>query len=188
MEATTMNAKKSDQDKQYNEAKHQVGQAVDYDFGAGTTKTVEGRADQAIGYTEAQVGHAVGDRAAEFDGVKRAVRGTAEGVVGQAQYDLATLQTQIEMDVAALKAEMTNLKAEYTTATGEARAKVQASMDTTKANMQATQARVEAAIISAQEVSDEKLLSLQEQAAQSTGEAKAKIEARTAQARSEYKQ
>jgi hypothetical protein len=188
MEATTMNANQSDQDKEYNQAKHQVGEAIDHAFGAGTAKSAEGRADQIIGYAEGQAGYAAGDQAVEFDGVKHAVRGSAERVEGRAEHDLAVTKTQIEKDVAALKAEMSNLKAEYSTATGEARAKVQSSMDTTKAKAQATQDRISAALEGAKQEADARIASLQQQAAQATGEVKARIQDEIAQVRYENKQ
>src|SRR5689334_1788223 len=63
----TMN-RESNQDKLFTEAGHEIGQGLDETFGAGTARSVEGSANQALGRAEAQVGRAAGDPAVEFEG------------------------------------------------------------------------------------------------------------------------
>jgi uncharacterized membrane protein len=93
----------------------------------------------------------------------------------------------IERDSDALEAEIAQLKAEYAQAKGDAKAKLQAKMDATKAKLQATHDRAKAALEAAKQKSDAKIKSLQEQAAKAKGDAKAKIEARVTEVRSDYK-
>jgi len=93
----------------------------------------------------------------------------------------------IERDTDALKTEIAQLKAEYAQATGNAKAKLQAKIDAAKAKLQATHDRAKTALDAAKQKMDAKIKSLQEQSAKAKGDAKAKIEARIAEVRSEYK-
>ena len=93
----------------------------------------------------------------------------------------------IERDSDALEAELAQLKAEYAQATGNAKVKLKEKIDATKAKLQATHDRAEAAIEATKQKMDAKIKSLQEQAAKAKGDAKAKIEARIVEVRSEYK-
>jgi uncharacterized membrane protein len=93
----------------------------------------------------------------------------------------------LERDTDALEAEISQLKAEYAQATGQARAKLPAKIDAAKARLQATHDRAKAEIEAAKQKMDEKIKSLQEQSAKAKGDAKAKLEVRIAEVRSEYK-
>jgi len=93
----------------------------------------------------------------------------------------------IERESDAFEAEISDLKAEYEKATGDAKAKVQAKLNAAKIHLQATQGRAKAALDNGKQAADAKIKSLQEQAAQARGEAKANIEARLAKVRTEYK-
>jgi uncharacterized membrane protein len=93
----------------------------------------------------------------------------------------------IERDTDALEAEIAQLKAEYAQATGQAKAKLQAKIDAAKARLQATHDRAKAEIEAAKQRMDEKIKSLEEQSAKAKGDAKAKLDARIAEVRSEYK-
>jgi uncharacterized membrane protein len=92
----------------------------------------------------------------------------------------------IERDADALEAEITQLKAEYAQATGKAKAKLQAKIDVAKAKLQVTHDRAEAAFEAAKQKMDAKIKSLEEQSAKAKSDAKAKIEARIAEVRSEH--
>ncbi len=92
----------------------------------------------------------------------------------------------IERDTNALKAEITNLRAEYARATGEAKVKLQAKLDAAKAKLQATHDRAKAALEASRKKMDAKIKSLQGQVANAKSDAKARLEARIAEVRSEY--
>ncbi|HUL10667.1 MAG TPA: DUF1269 domain-containing protein [Methylococcaceae bacterium] len=92
----------------------------------------------------------------------------------------------IERDANALKAEIAHLKAEHAQATGQAKAKLQAKIDAAKAKLQATHDRAKAALEASRKKMDAKIKSLQEQAAKAKGDAKAKLETRIVEVRSEY--
>jgi len=94
----------------------------------------------------------------------------------------------IERDSDAFEAELAQLKAEYAQAKGDAKAKLQEKIDATKAKLQATHDRAKAALEAAKQKMDAKIKTLQEQATKAKGDAKAKIEARIAEVKSEYKQ
>lgn len=167
-----MSNQQSDTNKRYNEAKQKVGHALDGAFGEGTGNTVAGAANQALGYAEIEVGHNMGDRDVEFDGIKHAARGTVERAAGQAEHDAAALKAQVEKEAARLS----ELKAEYAAATGEARAQAQTRIDSTKSRLQALVTQISSAIEQAKTDAEAKIASLQQQAAQATGEAKVRIE------------
>ena len=98
------------------------------------------------------------------------------------------LDSQLERDAAALKAELAELKAEYTRADREAKAKLRAKISTAKAKLRATRDRAKAAAEATKQEMDAKIKSLKEQVARAQGDAKAKLEARIAEVQSGYKQ
>ena len=173
-----VNTSQSDADQKLDDVRHKVDEAFDYTFGPGTANMMAGHTEHTVGRAQMMLGDAAGDEALVIEGVKHEVRGTAERAVGQAQIDLANVQVQLGREIEALTSEMTRLEAEYAAATavGEARANVQAKMDATKAKAQDAQARINAAIAEAQQKTDARIASMHQQAAQATGEAKAKIE------------
>ena len=101
------------------------------------------------------------------------------------------LDSQIERDAAALKAEVADLKAEHARAHREAKAKlqakIQAKISAANAKLQATQERAKAAAEATKQEMDAKIKSLEEQVAKAQGAAKAQLEARIAEVQSEYK-
>ncbi len=97
------------------------------------------------------------------------------------------VDSQIERDVAALKADLAELEAERDQATGEAKAKLQAKIDSTKAKLQAKQDEIQARIEASQKETDAKIKSLQEQTDKESGERKAKREARIAELKANQK-
>jgi uncharacterized membrane protein len=98
------------------------------------------------------------------------------------------VDAQINRDVAALKAEVAGLKAEYQKASGAAKAQLQTKIDAAKAKLLAIQERARAASDAAEKETTAKIKYLQEHVAKAHGEAKAKLEARIAQVRSDSKQ
>ena len=98
------------------------------------------------------------------------------------------LDSQIEQDAAALKAEVAELKAEHARADREAKAKLQAKISTAKARLRATRDRAKAAAEATKREMDAKVKSLKEQMAKAQGDAKAKLKAHIAGVQSEYKQ
>jgi len=97
------------------------------------------------------------------------------------------LDSVIARNAAALKAEIADLKAEYARADREAKAKLQAKIGTAKARLQATQNRARAASEAAKREMDAKIKSLKDQVAKAQADTKAKVGARIAAVRSEYK-
>jgi DNA anti-recombination protein RmuC len=97
------------------------------------------------------------------------------------------LDSQIERDATALKAELADLKAERARANKQAKAKLQAKINSARAKLEATQDRAKAAAEAAKREMDAKVKSLKEQVAKAQGDAKAKLEARIAEVQSEYK-
>lgn len=97
------------------------------------------------------------------------------------------LDSEIARDAAALKAEVADLKAEYARADRKAKAKLQAKISAAKARLQATQDRARAAAEVAKREMDAKIKSLKNQVAKARADTKAKLEARIAEVRSEYK-
>ncbi len=98
------------------------------------------------------------------------------------------LDSQLERDAAALKAEVADLKAEHARADREAKAKLQAKISTAKARLRATRDRAKAAAEATKHEMDAKVKSLKEQMAKAQGDAKAKLKARIAEVQSGYKQ
>ncbi len=96
------------------------------------------------------------------------------------------LNYQIERDATALKAEIAELEAEYAQADKNAKEKLQAKINTAKARLQATQDRAKAAFEATKQEMDAKVKSLKEQEANAKADAKAKLEARIAELKSEY--
>ena len=180
-----MNAKQSAQDGA-EQAKKKVGEVVDQAFGAGTTTTVEGKVDQVLGQAQARVGHAVGYPAMEVKGTGREVHGKVEQAQGRVEHDFAALQANTEKEVSTLRAQMADLKSKAASTTGEAKAKAQAQLDATKAKMQAAETRIKEAIEEAKAERDARIAPLQQEAAHATGEARAKIEARITQVKSDF--
>ncbi len=97
------------------------------------------------------------------------------------------VDTQIELDMAALKADLAALEAERDQATGEAKAKLQKKVDAAKAKLQAAQDEFVAKIEASQKETEAKILSLQKQAAKESGERKSKREARIAELKADQK-
>jgi len=98
------------------------------------------------------------------------------------------LDSQIERDAAALKAEVADLKAEHARAHREAKAKLQAKISAAKARLRATRDRAKAASEATEREMEAKVKSLKEQMAKAQGDAKAKLKAHIAGVQSEYKQ
>jgi uncharacterized membrane protein len=97
------------------------------------------------------------------------------------------LETQIDRDVKALQADLAELEAELDQATGEARAKLQKQVDAARGRLQAAQDSIQARIEASQQETEAKIKSLQEQAAEESGERKAKREARIAELQAHQK-
>jgi uncharacterized membrane protein len=97
------------------------------------------------------------------------------------------LDSQIERDAAAFKAELADLKAEHARADKRAKAKLQAKIDSVKAKLQATQDRAKAAEEATKREMEAKIKSLKEQVAKSQGDAKARLEARIAEVQADHK-
>jgi hypothetical protein len=184
MEVMNVNTNQSNQDELYDAAR----QAIDETFGAGTTISAEGRADQAVGHVAVETGEIAGDPALGFAGAGLEALGIAERVEGKLESNYAKAYAQVSADIAANRAEMASLQAEYEAANAADRAEVQAKMDATRAKAQATQDRINAALEQAKTQHDAKIASLRQQAAQATGEAKAKIDEQIAQLDDENKQ
>ena len=98
------------------------------------------------------------------------------------------VDAQINRDVAALKAEVAGLKAEHQKTSGAAEGQLQTTIDAAKAKLLAIQERAKAASDAAEKETAAKIKYLQEHVAKAQGDAKAKLEARIAQVRSESKQ
>ncbi len=97
------------------------------------------------------------------------------------------VDSQIERDVAGLKADLKELETEYSQATGEARAKLQKKIDATKGKLQASQDALQGRIETSLQETEAKIQSLQKQAAKESGERKAKREVRIAELKAEQK-
>lgn len=96
------------------------------------------------------------------------------------------VDTQIERDVALLKADLAELEAERDQATGEARAKLQAKVDTAKARLQAVQDDIRARIEVSKNETEAKVKFLQEQATKDSDERKAKREVRISELKADH--
>jgi uncharacterized membrane protein len=97
------------------------------------------------------------------------------------------LDSQIERDAAALKAEIADLKAEHAVARRESKAKLEAKIDAAKARLQETRDRAKAAAEATEKEMEAKVNALKEQVAKAKGESKTKLEARIAEVQSDYK-
>jgi uncharacterized membrane protein len=98
------------------------------------------------------------------------------------------LDSQIEMDAAALKAEIADLKAERAQARDEAKAKLQAKISAAKARLRVTRDRAKAAAEATKQEMDAKIKSLKAQMAKAQGDAKTRLKARIAEVESKHKQ
>lgn len=170
------------------QAKKKVGEVVDHAFGAGTTKTVKGRVDEAVGHAQAHAGHAVANRPMEARGAMHEVRGKVEGAEGHVEHDFAAFQTRMAEEVSTLRTQMAEMKSKAASATGEAKTKAQAQVEATKTRVQAAETRIKTAIEEAKEERDARIASMHQEATHATGEARAKIEARSAQVKSDFNQ
>jgi len=97
------------------------------------------------------------------------------------------VDTQIERDAAALKAEVANLKAEHARATREHKARLEAKIEVAQGKLRATQDRAKAALTAVSEETEAKIKALQAKLAKAHGDAKAKLDARIAAVRAEHK-
>jgi uncharacterized membrane protein len=97
------------------------------------------------------------------------------------------VDTQIERDAAALKAEIASLKAEHARARQEHKARLEAKIEAVKGKLRATQDRAKAALAAAKEETEAKIKSLQAKVAKAHGDAKAKLDARISDERAEHK-
>jgi uncharacterized membrane protein len=110
----------------------------------------------------------------------------AGGVVFRRMRD-EVVDSQIERDAAAFKAELADLKAEYARADKRAKEKLQAKINSVKAKLKATQDRAKAAREASKREMEAKIKSLKEQQAKAKGDAKAKLEARIAEVQADQK-
>jgi len=97
------------------------------------------------------------------------------------------LDSQIERDAAALKAEIASLKAEHALARRESKAKLEAKINAANARLQETRNRAKAATEATEKEMEAKVKALKEQVAKAKGDAKEKLEARIAEVQSDYK-
>lgn len=97
------------------------------------------------------------------------------------------IDAQIEREMAADRAELAALKAEYQQSVGEAKAKVKAKLDAAQKRFDARRALIEERIDAFEREGEAKIKALEEQAAKATGEMKAKLEQRIAEARADHK-
>jgi uncharacterized membrane protein len=97
------------------------------------------------------------------------------------------VDSKLERDAAAYKAEIANLKAEHARATKEHKAKLEAKMEAVKGKLRATQERAKAALAKATEENEAKIKALQAKLAKAQGDAKAKLEARISEGRADFK-
>ncbi|MBX3276850.1 MAG: DUF1269 domain-containing protein [Acidobacteria bacterium] len=97
------------------------------------------------------------------------------------------IDAQIEREIAADKAEIAKLKAEYDQEVGEAKAKLKAKLDAAQNRLQTRRDLLNERIEAIKREGEAKVKSLQEQAAQAKGEAKAKLENRIAEERANHK-
>jgi hypothetical protein len=97
------------------------------------------------------------------------------------------LDSQIERDAAALKAEIADLKGEHALARQESKAKLEAKINAVKARLQETRDRAQVAAEATEKEMEAKVKALKNQIAKSKGDAKAKLEARIAEVQSDHK-
>ena len=98
------------------------------------------------------------------------------------------LDSQIERDAAALKAEIADLKTERAQARDEAKARLQAKISAAKARLRVTRDRAKAAAEATKREMDAKIKSLKAQMAKAQGDAKTRLKARIAEVESRRKQ
>lgn len=94
---------------------------------------------------------------------------------------------QIEREIAADDAEVARLKAEYNQAVGDAKAKLKAKLDAAQKRFEARRDLFLEKIDAFEREGEFKIKALQEQAAQASGEMKAKLDKRVAEAHADYK-
>jgi uncharacterized membrane protein len=97
------------------------------------------------------------------------------------------LDSQIERDAAALKAEIADLKAEHALARSESKAKLETKINAVNARLRETRDRAKAAAEATEKEMEAKVKALKVQVAKAKGDAKAKLEARIAEVQSDYK-
>ena len=95
------------------------------------------------------------------------------------------IDAQIEQGIAADKAALAQLKAERDQAVGEVKAKLQAKIDATQQRLQTRRDGIESKIDGIMREGEAKVKSLEEQAAKAKGEAKARLQRRIAETRSD---
>ena len=96
------------------------------------------------------------------------------------------IDTQIEREIAADKAEIAKLKAEHNQSVGEAKARLKAKLDAAQNRLQARRDLLKQRIEAIEREGEAKIKSLQEQAAKAKGETQAKLEKRIAEARADH--
>jgi uncharacterized membrane protein len=96
------------------------------------------------------------------------------------------IDTNIEQDAAAIRAELEAEQAELDRASGEAKAKIQARIDANKAKLREVEARAQASVDATQREADAKVKSLREQAAKADAGRKQQIEKRIAEVQADY--
>lgn len=94
--------------------------------------------------------------------------------------------SHIDRDAGVLKAELANLKAEHALALWESKPKLEVKINATKARLQETCDRAKAATEATEKEMEAKVKALKEQAAGAKGDAKGRLEARTAEVQFEY--
>jgi uncharacterized membrane protein len=96
------------------------------------------------------------------------------------------IDTQIEREIAADKAEIAKLKAEHNQAVGEAKAKLKAKLDAAQNRLLARRDLLTQRMEAIEREGEAKIKSLQEQAAKAKAENRAKLEKRVAEARADH--
>jgi uncharacterized membrane protein len=97
------------------------------------------------------------------------------------------LDSQLERDAAAFKAELADLEAEYARADKQAAEKLQAKINSVKAKLQATKDRAKTAAEATEREMEAKIKSLKEQVTKAQGDAKVRLEARIAEVQADHK-
>jgi uncharacterized membrane protein len=95
------------------------------------------------------------------------------------------IDSQVERDMEARKAEINNLKAEYNQATGQAKANLKGKIDAAQKSLDSHKDKLKGRIDTINRESEAKFKSLQEQEAKARGETKAKLDQRLAKAKVE---
>jgi uncharacterized membrane protein len=96
------------------------------------------------------------------------------------------IDAQIERGMAADRAELKQLEAEFDQAVGESKARLQARIDATKRRIQTRRDGIKEKIEAIKREEEAKINSLQEQAANARGHAKARLEKRIAETRADH--